>query len=86
MLDTEVRHGSSIQNYNAISLRLYTPQCALCFHLPSDLFICIFISLWLSILIFGLLMFVLPSYTLMKEAFGRREAFIVVLMKLEVFW
>jgi len=31
-------------------------------------------------------MLVLTSYTLMKEAFARREVFIAVLMKFEVFW
>jgi hypothetical protein len=31
-------------------------------------------------------MLVSPSYTLKKETFARREVFIAVLMKLEVFW
>jgi hypothetical protein len=86
MLVTEVRRGSSIQNNYAIFVRLHIPHYTLHFQLPSDFFFCNFVSLWFTIPIFGLPMLVLPSYTLTKEAFMRREVFIAVLMKLEVFW
>jgi hypothetical protein len=45
MLATEVRRGSSIKNYDAIFIDLYTMHYILYFHLPSDLLICNFIYL-----------------------------------------
>jgi len=86
MFATEVRRWSSIQNNYATFIRPYTPHYILYFHLPSDLFICNFVSLWLTILICDFPMHVLPSHTLKKEGFARRKVFIAVLINLEVFW
>jgi len=86
MFVIEVRHRSSIQNNYTIFARPYTLQYILYFHLSSDIFFCNFISLWLTILICSFPMLVLTSLTLKKEAFARREVFVAVLMKLEVFW